>query len=191
MLSFALLGLVGAAAAAGVVIAVTLPPFAIRALARFDGWTPGIAPAIMLGALAVSFLTAAVAARWRRAVVVPALAAGMFIAGIVHIGWFKERWALIQAQPRRNLAVYAAATLPANEPFGVYYAKRNSTIFYLKRPLVDLGEWDPQELVAFLSPPRPVTALTYEEVLPELTKAHCRFHVVRQDGAYVLVANHP
>ena len=187
---FALLGLVGAAVAAGAVIAVTLPPFAVRALARYDGWTPGIAPAIMLGALAVSFLAAAVAARWRRSVVVPALAAGMLVAGLVHVGWFKERWSLIQAQPRKNLAVYAAATLPADEPFGVYYAKRNSTIFYLKRPLVDLGEWDPKELVAFLSSPRPVTALTHEKVLAELTKAHCRFRVVKQDGAYVLVANH-
>jgi len=189
--SFVLLGLVGVAAAAGAVIALVQPPFVQEALAKYGDWTPGFSPVVILGALALGFLFAATVARWRRELAAPALAAAMLVAGFVYVGWFKPHRALIEAQPRKNLAVYAARALPATEPFGVFYAKRNATIFYLNRPIVDLGEWAPRKLAEFLSLPRPVTALTHESILEELYRRQCRFHVLKQDGAYVLITNHP
>ena len=182
---------VGAAVAAGLVIAP--PPFLQARLAtipgRFDGWTPGPWPIVILAVIGIGFLAAAICAGGRRAMVAPALAGTMLAASLMHVGWFRPHLALIQAQPRKELAQYAASALPPSMPFGVYYAKRNSTIFYFGRPLVDLGEWEPQRLADFLRQREPVAALTHEKLLRQLDSMGVTYAVQQRRGAYVLLTN--
>ena len=80
--------------------------------------------------------------------------------------------------------------LPPSEPLGVYKAKRNATIFYARRPIVDLGEWDDQELISFLSSPEPRTALTHEDLVPIVREAVPGASVWMRRGRYVLITNH-
>ncbi len=155
------------------------------------GWTPGWGPVIMLAALAAGSLTAAVGARLRKGVVVPALALSMFAAGLAHVGWFRPRIAQMQAQPRKELAMIAASALPPEEPLGVYYAKRKATVFYARRPIVDLGEWDDQELISFLSSPTPASALTHARFVPVAEEALGGVAVRARRGDYVLLSNQP
>jgi len=126
----------------------------------------------------------------RRQAVFPLLAAGTLIALIAYVGWFRPRLALIQSAPRKELAQLAGAVLPADEPLGVYKAKRNATIFYARRPIVDLGEWEPEKLVAFLSSPTPTTALTHARFLPLLERDAPRAQLWTRRGDFVLVSNH-
>jgi hypothetical protein len=119
------------------------------------------------------------------------LAASVFIAGVIHVGWFKPRLAQIQAQPRKELAQFVSVAIPPSEPLGVYYAKRNATSFYARRPIVDLGEWEIDPLLEFLSSPSPAVALTHRKFLPEIEEAISNAHVWTRRGDYVLVANHP
>jgi len=73
----------------------------------------------------------------------------------------------------------------------VFYAKRNATIFYARRPIEDLGEWEPDLLVDFLSSHEPAVALTHESFLPLLRDSGVGTFVWRQRGQYLLVTNHP
>jgi 4-amino-4-deoxy-L-arabinose transferase-like glycosyltransferase len=187
------LGLVGLLLAALAGIAALMPPVVRdRIAAQFGSWTPGLAPVVMLTALAAGSLGAVAAAlARRRAVVFPMLASAMLMALVAHVGWFKPRLALIQSQPRKELAQLAGAMLPADEPLGVFYAKRNATIFYARRPIVDLGEWEPEKLVAFLSAPTPATALTHAKFLPDLEKAlPGKVYLCTRSGDFMLVSNH-
>lgn len=154
-------------------------------------WTPGWAPVIMLAALGAGSLLAALAGLVKKRAVVPILVTAMIVAGFAHVGWFKLRIADIQAQPRKELAVFASTAVGAAEPLGVFYAKRNSTIFYARRPIEDLGEWEPDLLVDFLSSHEPAVALTHESFLPLLRDSGVQIFVWRQRGQYLLVANHP
>ena len=191
-LGFGLLVTIGLALAAATAIAVVMPPFVRERLsAQFGSWTPGAAPVVMLAVLAAGSLLAPIAAAFgRRRAVAPVLAAAMLAAAAAHIGWFKPHLAQIQAQPRKELARFAGEILPQSEPLGVYKAKRNATIFYARRPIVDLGEWDDQELVSFLSSPDPRTALTHEELVPILREEVPGVHVWMRRGSYLLVTNH-
>jgi 4-amino-4-deoxy-L-arabinose transferase-like glycosyltransferase len=187
----ALLGVFGGVCLLATALLLAPPPFVAQRLAKFGSWQPGPSVVVMLGVLALGFLVAALlGGRWR-GVVVPALSAAMFVAGLAFVGGFWPHRALIEALPRWKLARYAAAVLPPSEPFGVYYAKRNSTIFYLGRPIVDLGEWDAAKLQDFLASGRPVAALTHRRFLPELQRGGRPVFVLRESGDYVLVANHP
>jgi len=190
---FAALALVGSASAAMAAVAAAMPPVvAARIEAQFGSWRPGPAPAVMLGALAAGSLGAvACAATKRRWSAAPVLAGAMLAASLTHVGWFKPRIAEIQAQPRKELAQFVGAAIPESEPLGVFYAKRNATIFYARRPIVDLGEWDVQVLVSFLAEPRPATALTHVQFVPELEAALPEVRVWTRRGDYVLVSNHP
>ena len=109
------------------------------------------------------------------------------------VGWFKPRLADIQAQPRKELAQHASAGLLESEPLGVYYAKRNSTIFYARRPIVDLGERDDEfeGVVSFLSSPTPATVLTHAKFVPQLEERVPGLTLWTRRGDYVLLANHP
>ena len=201
---FGLLGVAGLLLAALAGVAALIPPVVReRIAAQFGAWTPGLAPVVMLTALAAGSLGAAAAfvvgrpsaeggapPPARRAVF-PLLASAMLVALLAHVGWFKPRLALIQSQPRKELAQLAGAVLPADEPLGVFYAKRNATIFYSLRPIVDLGEWEPEKLVAFLSSPTPATALTHAKFLPHLEKAlPGKVYLCTRRGDFVLVSNH-
>ncbi len=187
--AFALLGLLGAVCLAAAWIAYAQPPFVRAALARYGEWTPGLSPVVMTAALGVGFAVAALSAAVRRELVVPALVAGMLVAAVGHIGWFKERHSLIEAQPRKELAQYAAATRPAGERLGVYYAKRNATVYYFGRPIVDLGEWEAQKLAKFLRAERPSAAITDRKFWPWLQKQHVPASVLQRRGEYVLLVN--
>jgi 4-amino-4-deoxy-L-arabinose transferase-like glycosyltransferase len=186
------LGLVGLLLAALAGIAALMPPVVRdRIAAQFGSWTPGPAPVVMLTALAAGSLGAAAAAlARRRGVVFPMLASAMLVALLAHVGWFKPRLSLIQSQPRKELAQLAGVVLPADEPLGVFYAKRNAIIFYARRPIVDLGEWEPEKLVAFLSSPTPTTALTHARFLPLLERDAPRAQLWTRRGDFVLVSNH-
>lgn len=190
---FGLLLVVGFLLAGFAGVAAAMPPaIAGKLAAKFGSWRPGPAPVLMLGALAAGSLGAvACAAARRRSDVAPVLAAAMVVAGLVHVGWFKPHIAEIQAQPRKELAQFVGAAIPESEPLGVFYAKRNATIFYARRPIVDLGEGDPQMLVSFLAEPRPATALTHAKFVPELEAALSEVYVWTRRGDYVLVSNHP
>jgi 4-amino-4-deoxy-L-arabinose transferase-like glycosyltransferase len=183
----------GLALGAAFAVAIIMPPALKSRLAQqFGSWTPGPAPTFMLGALAAGSVGAAVAAfARRRRAVFPLLAGAMLVAGFAHVGWFKPRLAQIQAQPRKELAAFASRAVPPSEPLGVFYAKRNATIFYARRPIVDLGEWEQQKLVAFLASPTPATALTHSRLVPDLEAALPRFYLWTQRGDFVLVSNHP
>ena len=80
--------------------------------------------------------------------------------------------------------------LPPSEPLGVYKAKRNAVIFYARRPIVDLGEWEDRELISFLSSPDPRTALTHEDLVPIVREEVPGASVWMRRGTYVLVTNH-
>jgi 4-amino-4-deoxy-L-arabinose transferase-like glycosyltransferase len=189
---FSLLAVIGAAGALAAGVAATMPPWVRdRLAASYGSWTPGAAPVVMLAALAAGSIgTAVAAAAGRRRAVFPLLVAAMAVAGVAHIGWFKPRLAQIQAQPRKELAQFAAAALPEYEPLGVFYAKRNATIFYARRPIVDLGEWEVAELTRFLSSPSPATALTHAKFVPTLIEEVPELHVWTRRGDFVLVSNH-
>jgi 4-amino-4-deoxy-L-arabinose transferase-like glycosyltransferase len=192
-LGFSLLALIGLLLAALAAVAALMPPVVRERIAsQFGSWTPGLAPVVMLTALAAGSLGAVGAAlcRQRRAVF-PVLAGGMLVALVAHVGWFKPRLALIQAQPRKELAQFAGAALPPEEPLGVYKAKRNATIFYARRPIVDLGEWEPGELAAFLSSPAPATALTDAASAQRVARMVPNMQVWTRRGDFVLVSNHP
>ncbi len=190
---FATLGIVGTLCGAGAVIAALMPPWLHQALARYGDWTPGWSPVVMLAAIGAGSLVAAVAAPLRRVVVAPALAGAMLLAGMVNVGWFVPRRAMIQAQPRKELALLLASALPSSEPVGIYYAKRNATVFYLGRPIVDLGETEGEfaGLVRFLSSPTPACALTHRRFVPALKQSLPGLSVLAERGDYVAVANHP
>ncbi len=191
---FIILALLGLVLGAAFALALIMPPpIASRLRDQFGTWTPGPAPLVMLGALMLGSLGAAIAAfTQQRKAVFPFLAGAMLIAGFAHVGWFKPRLAQIQSQPRKELAAFASRAVPLSEPLGVFYAKRNATIFYSRRPIVDLGEWEVQKLVAFLSSPTPATALTHAKFLPELEKAlPGKIYLWTRRGDYLLVSNHP
>ncbi len=192
-LGVTLLALIGATLLAATVIAILMPlPLRARLAASWGSWTPGAAPVVMLAALAIGSTGAAAAAvAGRRRAVFPLLAAAVALAAVAHIGWFKPRLAQIQAQPRKELAQFAATALPEEEPLGVYYAKRNATIFYARRPIVDLGQWEVAELTCFLSSPAPATALTHAKFISALIQEVPELHVWRRRGDFVLVSNHP
>ena len=128
----------------------------------------------------------------RRGVAVGLLATAMLVAGLAHAGGFKPRLAQIQAQPRKELAQFASVALSEAEPLGVYYAKRNSTIFYARRPIVDLGEREDEfeGVVEFLSSPTPAAVLTHEKFVAGLMARVPTTQVWTRRGHYVLVANH-
>jgi len=191
-LGIALLGIVGLLAATGAILAAAMPPFVeTRIAARYGIWRPGLGPAVMLIALALGSLgAAALAAADRRRLVFPVIAGSIVIAALAHVGWFKPKLAAIQAQPRKELSEFAGSALPETEPLGVFYAKRNATIFYARRPIVDLGEWEPEGLLSFLSDHRPAGAITHCKFLPALEDQLGDVHVLMRRGEYVLIANH-
>jgi 4-amino-4-deoxy-L-arabinose transferase-like glycosyltransferase len=191
-LAFGLLAVGGAACAVGAALLATMPPMVSEPLAeKYGAWAPGGTPVVILGALAAGSLGAALGAAAGRRGAAPALLAGaMLVAGLAHVGWFKPRIAEIQAQPRKELAQIAAETLDPEEPLGVFYAKRNATIYYARRPIVDLGEEEAERLVDFLSSPTPAAALTHEQFLPLLEESVSRLSVWARRGEYVLVSNH-
>ena len=191
-LAFGLLAAIGLALAAAAAVAIIMPPaLSGRLSSQFGSWTPGVAPIVMLASLSAGALAATVmAAARRRAAVFPLLAASMLVAAIAHIGWFKPRLKQIHDQPRKEIAQFAGAVLPPSEPLGVYKAKRNATIFYARRPIVDLGEWEDRELVSFLSSPDPRTALTHEDLVPIIRQEVPGASVWMRRGTYVLVTNH-
>jgi len=169
---FAVAALAGGAVFCGLAAALALAPPAwlqARLASKFGAWTPGFSPVVMLGAIAVGSSVAVAGARLRRAAVVPVLSGAMLVAGFGLVGWFNPRKAEIQAQPRKELAQFLASNAPAAMPVGVYYAKRNSTIFYLGRPIVDLGERQDEfaGVVRFLSSPTPAVVITHRRFLPE------------------------
>jgi hypothetical protein len=162
-----------------------------RMAEQFGGWEPGAAPRVMLVALAAASLGAVgglMAGKPR--VVFPVLAAGMLVAAVAHIGWFKPRIKELQDEPRKELAIVAGEVMPRSEPLGVFYAKRNATIFYARRPIVDLGEWEPGLLVSFLGAPGPRTALTEEKFVGVVREKLPDVDVWMRRGRYVLLANH-
>ncbi len=190
--ALAILGLVGAACLALGAVAAFLPGFIMDRLPQgYGDWTPGFSPVVILVSLGMGSCGAVLLARRRRALA-PVLALTMLVAGLAYAGWFKPRLAQIQAQPRKELAQLASGLLPASEPLGVYYAKRNSTIFYLRRPIVDLGETEDElaGMVAFLSAARPAAVLTHSRFLADLGRSGVRFSVLGRRGDYVLIANH-
>lgn len=191
-LAFGLLAAIGLALAAAAAVAIIMPPaLSGRLSSQFGSWTPGVAPIVMLASLSAGALAATIiAAARRRAAVFPLLAASMLVAAIAHIGWFKPRLKQIHDQPRKEIAQFAGAVLPSSEPLGVYKAKRNATIFYARRPIVDLGEWEDRELVSFLSSPDPRTALTHEDLVPIIRQEVPDASVWMRRGTYVLVTNH-
>jgi 4-amino-4-deoxy-L-arabinose transferase-like glycosyltransferase len=213
----ALLGLVGALSATVACLAIVQPAFVEERLARqFGDWQPGPAPAVIACALAAGAFLALAAARWRRGALVPCLAASMLVAGLAHVGWFAMRIAAIQAQPRKELAQLASELLLPEEPLGVYYAKRNATVFYFRRPIavrfsapsgsgaerrvVDLGERedDLPKVARFLASPRPAAVLTHQQFVSRLQHtlgrapgpASSRVHLLARRGAFLLLANH-
>lgn len=190
--AYAILISVGVVLAGGAVVSTWMPPRAAHLLAeRYGDWTPGYAPSIMLAALAAASLGAPLAAALnRRRVAVALLGSGMFVAGLAYAGWFKPRLAQIQAQPRKELAQFVSVAVPASEPLGVYYAKRNATIFYARRPIVDLGEWEIDPLLEFLSSPSSSVALTHGKFMPQIEEAVPSARVWTRRGDWVLVANH-
>lgn len=191
-LGFGSLALVGLVCGAGAVMGAIMPPaLEARLQAQFGGWRPGWSPVVMLAVLSAGSLGAVAAARWRRALVPALLAGAMLVAGLAHVGWFLPRRAAIQAQPRKDLALLLAAELPRTEPVGVYYAKRNASIFYLRRPIVDLGEREHEfdGLVRFLSSPTPRTVITHANLLPRLAAAVPGAQVRARRDAFVAVSN--
>lgn len=189
--AFVLLGVIGVLCLGVAVYAAMSPPSLQQLLAgKFGRWTPGASAVVIPGAVGVGFVGAVTAVRRRRALVVPALATGMVVAGITYGGWFEVRRSLIEAQPRKELAQHAAVLLPASEPLGVYYAKWNSTTFYLGRPIVDLGEREPRRLSEFLSSPRPAAAVTHAKFVETVSRATGGVYVLARRGTYVLIANH-
>ena len=160
---------------------------------KYGDWTPGPSALVILGALGLGFLAACAAVVSRRPGSVPALLSGaLLVAGLAHVGWFKPRLAQIQAQPRKELAQFVSAALPESEPLGVYYAKRNSTIFYARRPIVDLGERDHEfaGVVDFLFSSAAATLLTHERFVTQLEESLPEVFVWTRRGHYVLVSNH-
>jgi 4-amino-4-deoxy-L-arabinose transferase-like glycosyltransferase len=188
----ALLGVTGVLVAASAGVAALMPPMLRERIAsQFGAWTPGLAPVVMLTALGAASLGAVAAAvARRRQAVFPVLAAGTLIALIAFAGWFKPRLSLIQSQPRKELAQFAGVALLPDEPLGVYKAKRNATIFYARRPIVDLGEWEPEKLAAFLSSPSPATALTDVESARLVQEKAPWVQTWTRRGGFVLVSNH-
>jgi len=171
------------------------PPAWLQAkmAARFGLWTPGWSPVVILGVLAGGAWAALMGARFCRPVVVPALAGAMLVAGLVLVGWFNPHRAQIQAQPRKELAQFLSVATVGSDLVGVYHAKRNATVFYLGRPIVDLGE-RPEEmagLLRFLSSPSPAVAITHRRFLPELKRSLPRLWVWREEGDYLAVSNRP
>ena len=193
-IAFVLLTLAGLACLACGQIAAVNPRWLQDTIGeRYGEWTPGGWPIVMLAALGAGFLGAVGAAVWeRRGAAVALLATAMLVAGLAHVGWFKPRLAQIQAQPRKELAQFASVALPEAEPLGVYYAKRNSTIFYARRPIADLGEQEDEfeGVVEFLSSPTPAAVLTHEKFVASLMARAPEIQVWTRRGHYVLVANH-
>jgi hypothetical protein len=203
--SVCLLAPVGLACTIAAVVAV-VPPASLQArlVETFGAWTPGYSPVVMLGALGLASLTAAAAAGFRRSAVTPALCLGMVVAGFGFIGWFNPRKAQIQAQPRTELAQSLSRSTSGSTPVGVYYAKRNSTIFYLGRPIVDLGERQDEfpGVISFLSSPAPAAVITHREFVPRIESALRRgiagdsarpapLYVWQAKGDFVTVSNRP
>jgi 4-amino-4-deoxy-L-arabinose transferase-like glycosyltransferase len=204
--AFAALG-IGAVICGTAAFLAAAPPSWLEARIeqQFGTWRPGLSPAVMLGALTAGALVAAVAARSRRGAVVPALSGAMLVAGLGLVGWLNPRKSEIQAQPRKELAQFAAASTSPSVSVGVYYAKRNSTIFYLGRPLVDLGERRDEfsGLLRFLSSPTQAVAITHARFVPEIERVlrddrdligepspkPC--YVWERRGDYVLIGNEP
>jgi 4-amino-4-deoxy-L-arabinose transferase-like glycosyltransferase len=190
--AFAILGVAGVLCAVGVCLALALPEWVRQRIAeQFGAWQPGLAPAVILCLLATGFFAALAAARWWRAAFVPLLASSMFAGGLCYVGWFRPRLTDIQARPRKELAQLASGLLSADELLGVYYAKRNSTVFYFRRPIVDLGERK-DELAGvehFLAARRPAALLTHERFVPQLERGVSGVHVLARRGAFVLLAN--
>jgi len=189
--AFGLIAVAGLACGAAAAVAVAMPGgVRERLAAKFGAWTPGPAPAVMLCALAVGCLAAAIAARWRRPFAVASLVGAMLVASITYIGWFGPRRAQIQAQPRKELARWLATAAPASLPVGVYYAKRNATVFYLGRPIIDLGERRDEFMgvVRFLSSPAPTAVLTHRKFVAELRQAVPGLSLWSQRDDYVVVS---
>ena len=192
-------GLVCTAAA---VIAIA-PPASLQArlMEKYGAWAPGYSLAVMLGALGLASLTAAAVAGIRRSAVVPALCLGMIVAGFTFVGWFNPRKAQIQAQPRKELAQSLSGLTPGSTPVGIYYAKRNSTIFYLGRPIVDLGEKQDEfpGVVSFLSSPAPAVVITHRKFVPAIEQSlrnnaaagSGSLYVWQEKGDFVAVSNRP
>ena len=191
--ALAILGLVGVPCLLLGAVAAFLPGFiADRLPQSYGDWTPGFSPVVILASLGIGSCAAVLLARRHRRALAPVLVLTMLVAGLAYAGWFKPRLALIQAQPRKELAQLASRLLPASEPLGVYCAKRNSTIFYLRRPIVDLGETKEEfaGVLAFLSAARPAAVLTHSRFLADLEGRKVRFSVLGRRGDYVLIANH-
>jgi hypothetical protein len=192
------LGLVavwGLACAAAAGLLAVMPQWAEERLShQFGDWRPGWSAVAVLGALAVGSLAAAAAgAVGKRGAAVVALCGAMAVAAVAHVGWFAPHRAEIQAQPRRELARVLARALPADERLGVYYAKRNATVFYFGRPIVDLGERGEEfpGVVRFLSSPRPSAVLTHRRFAERLEALIPGTRVIAERGDYVAVANEP
>ena len=191
-LGLTLIGVVGLVAAVAALVGPALLAHGkIAAAQRWpQGWSPGWPPVVILGVIAAGSLAALLGGLLgARGIVVPALAGAVVVAGVVHAGWLEPRIAQMQAQPRKELARLAARTLPGSEPLGVFYAKRNATVFYFGRPIVDLGEWDPAELTSFLSSPTAAAAITHVKYLPLVRDSVAGVRVVARRGDYVLVCN--
>lgn len=192
-IGFGLLAAVGLACLVLAGAAALHPPWLEQAVRMaFGDWTPGWSPIAILAALGAGFLgAAAAAASGRRNAAVPLLAGAMMAAGLIHVGWFKPRLAEIQARPRKELAQLASAALPHQARLGVYYAKRNSTIFYARRPIVDLGERDDefQGVVEFLSSPTPAVVLTHQKFVARLEASLATVFLWTRRGDYVLISN--
>jgi 4-amino-4-deoxy-L-arabinose transferase-like glycosyltransferase len=192
-LAFGVIGAGGAVCAIAAAAAAGMPPPVRQALAqKYGAWTPGWSAATILAALAVGLCAAVLAARWRRVLVAPLLSATMLVVGTIYVGWFGPRRAEIQAHPRKELARWLAAA-PGAVPVGVYYAKRNATVFYLGRPIRDLGERRAEfpGVVRFLSSPAPAVVLTHRKFVAELRQAIPGLHLWSQRGDYVVVGNVP
>ncbi len=199
---------IGLLAAAGLVctaaaVVAIVPPASLQArlIEMYGTWTPGYSLAAMLGAIGLASLTGAVAARLRRSLVVPVLCLGMIVAGFGFVGWFNPRKAQIQSQPRKELAQSLSGLIPDSTPVGVYYAKRNSTIFYLGRPIVDLGERQDEfpGVVSFLSSPAPAVAFTHRKFVPAIEQSlksngaagSGSLYLWQERGDFVIVSNRP
>ena len=117
---------------------------------------------------------AALGAPRRRASVVPALAVAMLAAGLLYVGWFGPHHAYIQAQPRKELASTRPQRCRRRAVRGLLCEKYNSTIFYLGRPLLDLGARDAKKLVDFLRGRSRSRRLTHRKVLAELDREGVR-----------------
>jgi len=144
-----------------------------RSLAYFWGveWGAGEWPLYLLALLAVGCVGSALLARARRrqaaltSMVVMTLLANALVVFVIN-----PRVALVEDQPRKELALLAARCLSPRGRLAVYHTKLVATTVYSRRAVTDLSPDSPGAVAEFLRKFPGSAVITRSDLLPRLRK---------------------